>query len=163
MKPLIGVNMGFAAGPPRQVGSWTSNYEPVLAAGGIPVFLPPMPESELEFLLNRLDGVVLVGGEDYSPSLYGESTHPNVQIMDSERETFDLSLMNQLMKRRNLPVLGLCAGVHLINIAFGGSLIQDIGTHIPESLVKHKGEAVWKLKDWHEVQIEPGTKLMDIY
>ncbi len=165
MKPLIGVNMGFDAGPPRQVGSWASNYEPILAAGGIPVFVPVMPESELEFLLNRLDGMILVGSPDYPPSFYGESTHPTVvNIMNSEQATFDLFLIKQLMKRPKLPVLGLCAGAQLINIAFGGSLIQDIATHLPESVVKHtSSEVVWKLKDWHEVQIEPGTKLMDIY
>jgi putative glutamine amidotransferase len=163
MKPVIGVNIDVIEGPPRKVGAYSTYYEAVVTAGGIPLFIPPLPAEDLEFLFSRLDGLLLIGGDDYSPSLYGEELHPTTEVVSKEREIFDLALIKHCMKSRSLPVLGLCGGAQLINIAFGGSLIQDIGSQMPESSVKHKGEAGWKVKDWHEVQLQPGSKLMDIY
>ena len=155
--------MDITAGPPRKVWAYATYHEAILTAGGIPLLLPPLPDSDLESVLNRLDGIVLIGGDDYSPSLYGESIHPSVEVMDSQRETFDLALINHLMKKPDMPVLGLCGGVQLMNIAFGGSLIQDIATELPDSTVKHRGEPGWKAKDWHEVQFQKGSKLIEIY
>lgn len=163
MKPIIGMNMDISTGPPRKIWAYSTYHESILAAGGIPLLLPPLPEGDLEFLLSRIDGMLLIGGDDYSPSLYNEPVHPTVEIMDSQREQFDLALIKRLMTRRDLPVLGLCGGAQLINIAFGGSLIQDIPTEIPDSNVKHGKSEGWKAKDWHEVQFQPATKLIDIY
>ena len=163
MKPLIGMNLDIYVGPPRKIGTYVTYHEAIIASGGIPLLLPPLPESDLDFVLDKLDGVMLIGGDDYSPSLYGEEPYPTIALMDAQREAFDLALIRHLMKRPQMPVLGLCAGEQLMNIVFGGSLIQNIKTDVPQSAVKHVGEAGWKVKDWHEVQFESGSKLIDIY
>jgi putative glutamine amidotransferase len=163
MKPLIGMNLDIMVGPPRQVASYSFYHEAIVAAGGIPLLIPPVPENDLTFLFDRLDGLVLIGGDDYSPSLYGEEPHPKTSLVDMEREKFDLALIKLLLAKQSMPLLAICAGAQLLNVVMGGSLIQHIPDHMPESTVKHSGEAGWKIKDWHEVEILAGTKLFDIY
>lgn len=163
MKPLIGLNLDISPGPPEQAQIQTRYCEPILASGGIPILLAPMPDSDLEEVLARLDGIVLIGGDDYSPQLYGEFASANVKLVDPVREDFDLRLMSRLIKSREMPVLGICGGCQLMNVGFGGSLIQDIVTQIPSSPVKHSGEPGWKVKDWHEVEVESDSQLFRIY
>jgi len=163
MKPLIGMNMDISAGPPRKIWAYATYHEAIIANGGIPIFLAPVTEHDIKCIVDRLDGLVLIGGDDYSPQLYGESAHPSVELIDPERESFDFALMNYIRDKKELPVLGLCNGAQLMNIAFGGSLVQDICSEMPNSKVKHKGEAGWKVKDWHEVVFEAGSRLKDIY
>ena len=72
MKPLIGINLDIQAGPPQVARVRTNYYDAILAAGGIPVLVPPMPDQDLDELLPKLSGILLIGGLDYSPALYGE-------------------------------------------------------------------------------------------
>jgi putative glutamine amidotransferase len=163
MKPLIGLNLDVSAGPPEQVELLTTYYEPIFAVGGIPVLLPPMPDDDLEEILGGLSGLVLIGGNDYSPRRYGQDLGPKTKLVHTKREDFDFRLLHRALKRAQMPILGICNGCQLINIGFGGSLIQDIPSELPDSQVKHRGEAGWKVKDWHEVELVGQSKLLNIY
>jgi len=137
MKPIIGINLDIEAGPPSRASVQTNYLQAILQAGGIPLLLPPMPVEDLDVLLKSIQGLLLIRGRDYSPSLYGENAHDSVQLLDPRREEFDLRLIKQTMQKSDIPVLGICGGCQLLNISLGGSLIQDIKSHLPESAVVH--------------------------
>lgn len=94
------------------------------AAGGIPVMLPAHYGAVGE-MLDRLDGLILSGGGDIDPSRFGQDLHPKSDGIDSERDTFEYAIFQEAMVR-DMPVLGICRGLQLINTALGGTLFQDI-------------------------------------
>src|SRR5579883_482876 len=108
MKPLIGLNLDIVPGPPEKAELQTTYFDWILSHGGIPILVPPIPEDDLQEVLARLGGLVLIGGDDYSPSLYGEKPGAKLDIMHPRREDFDLRLIAQALKRRDFPILGIC-------------------------------------------------------
>jgi putative glutamine amidotransferase len=119
-------------------------------AGCDPVGITPAnaPES-----LKHFEGLVLTGGTDLSPELYGEAPHPQTQPPDPERDEMDLQLLRDALSR-NLPVLAICRGMQLFNVAHGGTLIQHIEGHA----IRGAGPA----EPVHEVVILPETRLAAI-
>jgi len=103
----------------------------VTAAGGIPVLLPPQPADEdaVDAVLDRLDGLLLTGGLDVDPALYGAERHPLTDPARTDRDEWELALFHGA-ERRRMPVLAICRGLQLINVARGGSLHQ----HLPDEL-----------------------------
>ncbi len=163
-KPLIGINMDVSDKERLHYRILPDYVNAIVKAGGVPVMIPPMPESDLPALLARLDGVMMIGGNDYPPELYGETPHPTVEKMHDERARFDVALMRAALKEKRLPVLGICAGCQALNIVSGGSLIQDIPSQIKDSNTAHArkpGESN-KVLVRHEVDLEPGSKLAAI-
>jgi putative glutamine amidotransferase len=136
-KPLIGLNVDVDVTKPEQVRLARAYYEAVEKAGGIPVLIPPCKHATMCALLDRLDGVLLIGGRDYDPAYFGEASHESVALLHPDRIKFDLALAKEAIKR-NLPVLGICGGLQLINIALGGSLIIDIPTYLATGAIKHR-------------------------
>ena len=130
MKPVIGITS-----QPRSVenasGSLDSHLightytDSVLRAGGLPVSLIPVPNQDVSRVLDRVDGVVLSGGGDVEPHRYGQEAHDATWRTNFDRDEFELELIKQAHERRT-PVLAICRGVQVVNVAFGGSLIQDI-------------------------------------
>ncbi|UFS98313.1 gamma-glutamyl-gamma-aminobutyrate hydrolase family protein [Nocardia huaxiensis] len=100
----------------------------VHAAGGIPVLLPPLGVPS-DVLVDRLDGVVLTGGSDIDPARYGAQAHPATGGIRSDRDDFEFELF-ALAHRRSMPVLAVCRGLQLVNVALGGTLQQ----HLPDVL-----------------------------
>jgi anthranilate synthase component 2/putative glutamine amidotransferase len=104
----------------------------VAAAGGIPLLLAPIDADELEAAAHdavaALDGIVLTGGPDLDPAAYGEAPHPETGAPRSQRDAWELALLGAAL-RRDLPVLGVCRGMQVMNVAHGGTLIQ----HLPEA------------------------------
>jgi putative glutamine amidotransferase len=99
----------------------------VAGAGGVPVVIPPYTDpSMLEDALRVLDGFCLIGGKDYDPAIYGGHSQPPSELLEPRRVNFDLPLAELLLKKTIKPVLGICGGHQLINIALGGALIQDL-------------------------------------
>jgi putative glutamine amidotransferase len=99
----------------------------VAAAGGIPVILAPLPARRLEAIIERLDGVCLSGGPDVEPATYGAGAHPELGPTEPEVDLFELGLV-RAARRRGLPVLAICRGMQVLNVARGGTLVQ----HLPE-------------------------------
>jgi len=123
----------------------------VLAAGGLPVHLP-LDGDPVQYL-PHLDGVLLSGGADLEPGRYGEEPDGNGSY-EPGRDTQELALLARA-RERNLPVLGICRGLQVVNVAAGGTLNQ----HVPE----HARYDVTPDSRVHEVVFEPGTVLAELY
>jgi len=155
-KPLIGIGSDVAHrdGERDSAFVYVTYVEALKRAGAIPVLIPPQPENAAD-LIDGLDGVLLAGGEDCDPSLYGEERHEKVEeVMDARRQTNDLTLA-KVARDRGIPTLGICLGVQIMNVAAGGTLIQHI-----ESDIDHASEPSDRHR--HEVALQDATKLASI-
>jgi putative glutamine amidotransferase len=112
-----------------------SYIDAVQRAGGVALMLPPDERAieEPDVILDLLDGLVLAGGADIDPAAYGEEAHPETLGTVPERDTFEIALTRRAFER-DLPVLGICRGMQLMNVARGGTLLQ----HLPESHGHHE-------------------------
>ncbi len=132
----------------------------VLAAGGLPILLVPelSPEQTTE-LFDDCDGLLLTGGEDIEPSRYQAAPHPRLGAVDPRRDANELALVVEA-RARDLPILGVCRGIQLVNVAFGGTLVQDLSTERPGP-VDHDPAKARTLRS-HGIAIAEGTRLADI-
>ncbi|HEY0716125.1 MAG TPA: gamma-glutamyl-gamma-aminobutyrate hydrolase family protein [Streptosporangiaceae bacterium] len=158
-RPLIGITGQLEA---AHWGDWVR--EAVLSpltytraverAGGTPVILPPVPAESVARLAEGLDGLVLTGGADVNPALYQDEPHEQADIPDRRRDRFELALVRAAIDA-DLPVLAIGRGLHILNVARGGALIQ----YLPET-VGHHGHAAGKAKMTpHDVSLNPGSVL----
>lgn len=162
-KPIVALNADYR--PARKDSPAFSYlcagyYDSVARAGGIPVVIPPMEEmSDLERLLDMVDAMVLVGGADLDPRFDGFMLHPSLRVLDKRREGFDRKLMRHVAERR-MPVLGIGAGLQLLNVAMGGNLFL----HIPEDLPKALPHSdPLDPAHRHALVVEPGTLMERVY
>lgn len=136
-KPIIGINADFRAASHSQPAfSFVAAgyYDAIARAGAIPVILAPLADEEgIGQLLDHLDGCVLIGGGDLDPRNDGFMLHPSVKPMDARRERFDRRLASEIVERR-MPVLGIGAGMQLLNLVCGGNLFLHIPEDLPGSL-----------------------------
>lgn len=159
-KPFIGIGSDLFQVPgATREGAFTnlSYVESLRRAGGIPILIPPQAEN-LEELLAGLDGLLLAGGDDCDPAEYGEEAHSSVFPMDRRRQASDLSLA-RMARESGLPTLGICLGSQVMNVAAGGTLIQDIPTHLENSL-EHGSASNDRAR--HAIQVERGSRLSTI-
>jgi len=139
-------------------------YDSVTAAGGLPVLLTPLVAAEdVVEAANILDAVILVGGDDINPARYGRELHEKSQLIEQRREEFDF-LMAQEALKRGLPLLGICGGCQLVNVALGGSLHQHVPDAYGDSVTHSRTDEMRRTgkESMHEVRIEKGTLLHDI-
>jgi len=154
---LVGVTAGNdPTRPDHYVVRW-DYVRSVEFAGGVPVVLAPSGAALHPALLSRLDGLVLTGGVDVSPALYGEPPHPAVTTSSAERDEFELKLVREALVL-DLPLLAICRGLQVLNVALGGTLVQDIPSLVGTS-VSHDDRARPRTGLAHPVRIVPGTRL----
>lgn len=159
-KPVIGINMDVEAGKPETYRIIPTYVDAITKSGGIPVVIPPMPEKECSELVSRLDGVMMIGGNDYPPALYKQEVHSSVVPMAETRSNFDMILVKEVLKDGKIPFLGICAGCQALNIGSGGSLVQDIPSHYKESKVMHASPKGWQHGlAKHTVKAEDGSRI----
>ena len=116
---------------PSGPGSTRAYVRSVLAAGGVPVMLSPlMGPSFAARALDGVDGLLLTGGEDIHPAWYGAEPSPHLNPPSRERDLFELALF-AAARQRELPILGICRGIQLVNVALGGTLFQDLPSERP--------------------------------
>jgi putative glutamine amidotransferase len=136
-KPLIGINADYRAAQnatPAYSYVAAGYYDQVVAAGGIPVIIPPIDSDEaLGGLLDQLHGVILTGGADLDPRNDGFMLHSSVRPMDPRREAFDRRLAREIFERRT-PVFGIGVGLQLLNVTAGGNLFFHIPIDLPSAL-----------------------------
>lgn len=131
-RPLIGLNTSQLdmADPLRAKALCHFKYIDAIAEnGGVPLIIPPYTDrTMLDDVLKLFDGFLLIGGPDYLPAHYGGHEQSPGDLMHPRRHTFDLWLAEAILERTRKPVLGICGGHQLINIARGGALVQDLKT-----------------------------------
>jgi len=159
--PLIGITTGYEQHGEAVVSLGRRYICAVERAGGVPVTLAPLQEQRLvERYACQLDGLIVSGGKDMPPALYGEETHPETDPLSEERPLFEIQLV-RLFHEMDKPVLGICYGCQLLNVALGGSLIQDIPSQIG-NLVKHRRQTSQEPHARHVVTIRQGSLLSKI-
>lgn len=128
----------------------------VFRAGGAPVLLPPVGGGELaQAWLDRIDALVLTGGGDVNPAMYGGNAHPTMYTLDAERDTSESSLAREALQR-DMPILAICRGLQVFNVVMGGTLYP----HLPDvfgNQVAHRLPP--REPTLHSVRVTPGSKL----
>lgn len=159
--PLIGLTLDIEPGGPQDFSRWPyhalrQNYfNAISAAGGLPVGLPHEP-ALAEALMARLDGLIVTGGAfDPDPALYGEAVHPATALKPGRTDA-ELAYL-AAARARNLPVLGICGGMQLMAIVWGGTLYQHLPEHAPGPIAHEQPNP--RDEAGHEVIITPGTRL----
>ncbi len=143
-KPIIGVSSSFHDfGDYQGVGF----HRPIVLAGAVPVILPRV-DGVVEDLLNLCDGVVLAGGRDIDPSFYNHDPHKKLKNTEPIRDIFELNLVRRALDR-SMPILGICRGIQILNVALGGTLVQDL-TLIP-AWQEHPSDPEWIA--WRQVEL----------
>lgn len=133
----------------------------VMGEDALAIMLPrPAGGIDAPMLIESVDGLLLAGGSDVAPISYGEEPlDPNWQG-DRERDLYELELLLSCIRAKK-PVLGICRGLQLINVALGGTLYQDLKTQLPES-IEHRNWGVYDALE-HEVQFEEGARMKGFY
>jgi len=162
-KPIVGLNADYSAAKkdsPAYSFLAAGYYDRILAAGGIPVIVPPLEsEDDLNQVLDGLQGFVMIGGQDLDPRRDGFMLHPSVRSMERRREMFDRRLMRLIAERR-MPFFGVGVGMQLLNVSQGGNLYLHIPEDLPQS-IPHKD-----LQDpahRHGLAIVPGSLMERVY
>ena len=175
MKPIIGITTKhdqderYATG--LHISATNVDYTAVAsdyiraveAAGGIPVMLPIVDDVEeyAEFA-RTLDGIIFTGGSDVGPEWYGE--HPTYELgsVKPMRDAFEIRLAKELIEDSDIPILGICRGLQVVNVAMGGTLYQDLRTQRPESF-RHDDITYPKWAAVHKVTIDPTSDVYAAY
>jgi putative glutamine amidotransferase len=147
-RPLIGITADL-------VGDYARNrrtyIDMVAAAGGVPVLLPTIAALREE-MLDRVDGVVITGGDDIDVSKFGIALHPKAECMAAERQEAEFALLRALDAHPDKPVLGICLGMQMMGVHRGNPLIQHLGDVLPNA-DRHRNDAI------HPVEADRGSLL----
>jgi putative glutamine amidotransferase len=136
--------------------------EGVAEAGGVPVVLPPVAGPRTaEALLDGMDGLLLSGGSDLDPGYYGEEAVPELGVTLPERDAFEMALLEHAL-RRQMPILGICRGMQVLNVALGGTLYQDLPSQMDHMVLLGHRQETPKWQPTHEVDVDGGSKIAKI-
>ena len=156
-KPLIGVSLGYN---PTKNSVNNTYINSILMNGGVPYLIPVTDNVEvLRQIVAQLDGIVFTGGEDFEPAYFGEENHEKLGEVNVTRDTYDLTLF-KLATDRNIPTLGICRGLQLINVAMGGTLYQDLPAEKPSD-INHRQEEAGTVPT-HSVSVVDGSVMLQI-
>ncbi|HEV2950878.1 MAG TPA: gamma-glutamyl-gamma-aminobutyrate hydrolase family protein, partial [Actinomycetota bacterium] len=168
-KPVIGLSLGL-----HDFGDYAGVgfQRPLALVGGVGFSLPRV-DGHLDDALDVCDGILLGGGRDIDPSRYGQEASEHLDKTDPRRDAFELELVERALER-GFPILGMCRGIQVLNVALGGTLVQDVAVK-PEwaDHPSDRGWSAWKAVERasvegeeavpphprHTVSIEPGTRL----
>lgn len=175
MRPVIGITLNYTTtdtlGVNEGMGAKTQDWQLIASdyiraverAGGAPVILPITDSVDTIWeLVKGLDGIVFTGGADIDPALYGEEPIFGLGTIDTLRDGFEFELLNRVIRETSIPVLGICRGFQLINIAFGGTLYQDMKTQRPEGM-NHSLGIFPKYYPAHILKVKEGSWMHGIF
>ena len=158
MKPIIGISVNYKEQTSRIADAYV---QAVQRAGGVPLLIPIMEDSAtLELAMRQIDGLLLSGGADIDPSYFNEEAIPELGDVDSKRDFYDYTLI-ELARRYQIPILGICRGMQVLNVCFGGNLYQDIYAQQTAELLNHSQEEARDVET-HSVTIVANSQLSRI-
>ncbi len=158
--PLIGITT-YGRNADRHFTLPSEYVESIRRAGGIPMLLPP-GEPRLQDWFESIDGLVIAGGCDVDPNIYDGAAHETIQLVDPERDQDEVALIHQSVET-GMPMLAVCRGLQVLNIAFGGDLHADIPSAFPDA-IEHR-RVVGGNKNQpvpHQVTLDPGSRLAQV-
>jgi putative glutamine amidotransferase len=167
MKPYIGISCGTFRDrdwcPPANFLRKTYT-DAIVAAGGVPLIIPVIEDLDvLRALYDRVDGVLISGGGDIDPASYGEPPLPGLGPTDPARDDIELPLARWSVEDGK-PILGICRGSQVINVALGGTLYQDIPSQLKTSVVH---DSSFTRQDWtymaHDLRLDPESRLAQVF
>jgi len=163
--PLIGVTTSVTVDTyPERAYVNAAYLDAVQQAGGVPVLLAPqLGAAGRAALLARIDGVLLTGGGDVDPARFGEPRHPAVSEVSPARDALEIELTHWALANAR-PLLAICRGLQVLNVALGGSLYQDIPSDLPPAL-DHSQKALQQARrdqPVHHVKVQEGSRLAGI-
>ena len=165
LQPLIGITSGLtrnrSGNPVCQVNQ--AYVDAIQSAGGLPIVIPGVTNiSTLESLLSRLDGVLFSGGADIDPVLFGGESHPRIYGISPERDALEMALVRHALSA-DKPILAICRGIQVLNVALGGTLYTHIQDQRAQSLKHDWFPDFPRDKLAHGVRLSPGSILHQIY
>ena len=166
-RPIIGISSSVIVDEAGSFAGYKRAYvnkdyvDAVVRAGGVPLIIPFSTDKEVIISQAQLiDGLILSGGHDISPYNYGQEPSQKIGETFPERDTYEIILLEE-SKKRNIPILGICRGFQLINVAAGGTLYQDLSL-IPGNILKHFQGSKPTLKT-HMIKIEENSVISSIF
>lgn len=154
-RPLIGISAYDLAGSPEAYYLPKGYADAIRMAGGSPLILPPATD-DVDDVLAVVDGVMLSGGGDVAPERYGGAPHETIYHVSPERDAFEAAIVHAVLARRDRPLLAICRGVQVLNVALGG----DLHAHLPDVVgdsVPHRDADRKPTK--HAITIDPESRL----
>lgn len=166
-KPIIGIAGNQLIHAVEAFNGNQVSYTPqgfvtaVQQTGGMPLIIPiGAPETAADYIA-QIDKLLLAGGQDVSPDFYGEEPHPKLEETNRNRDTFELALIEEAIKQKK-PILAVCRGMQLLNVALGGTLYQDLSQY-SEWKVKHGQQPTAPEFPTHSITIENNTILNQLF
>jgi putative glutamine amidotransferase len=168
-KPIIGITSGYDAG--KRKSSLRKNRElyylnrsyvlSIQKAGGIPIIIPPIDDfTQIDRVLEKIDGLLLTGGHDIHPEVYGVNrVHPKTEKLEWLRQEYEL-VLTKIALKQGVPLLAICLGIQMLNVAAGGTLIQDVPSEVANPLIHSQKEKRDILTHW--VVIDKTSRLYKI-
>lgn len=159
MIPMIGITMSLENQQRQFIHRDYSDA--VMRAGGSPVYIPYVGDQQImDHIINQLDGLLLSGGGDIDPTLFGEEPHPGLGEIVPQRDQLEIELIQRFVQQKK-PILGICRGCQILNIALGGDMYQDLYRQ-RENLLQHQQHAPRNHAS-HTIQIKEGSLLQQIF
>lgn len=138
-KPIIGITSHVELDYKHTLSN--DYIQAVIQAGGIPVILPIGIDEDVSQLVGKIDGLLLTGGGDIDPTLFGEEPHPKLGTISPGRDQLEPALIKEILTA-DKPILAICRGVQILNIAIGGDMYQDIYSQHENQLIQHSQKAM---------------------
>ncbi|MFB4160891.1 gamma-glutamyl-gamma-aminobutyrate hydrolase family protein [Geomicrobium sp. JSM 1781026] len=158
-KPIIGITSSIKEDGTHMISK--DNIRSIVDHGGVPFILPNVTlDGAAALMSDKLDGLLVTGGGDIDPTLFGEEPHPSLGTIHPDRDTFEMRIIEEFLKR-DLPILSICRGCQVVNIAAGGDMYQDIYAQKDEELLQHQQKAP-RFHTSHYIDVVQNTKLAEL-
>lgn len=164
MRPIIAVTTTSYSGaeyrtPQILLGS--PYIEAIERVEATPLLITPAHgESSIIDLLEMSDGLMLTGGEDVDPSRYGQKPHPKLETVNHQRDEMEFLVLERALEM-GVPILAVCRGLQILNVAFGGTLYQDLPTQKPEGVAHEQNAPI--NERWHATTVEPDSRVAELF